>query len=230
MFKAQGWDKILNDGDLVLSQATTTRASTARAHIWGISVYGEYVSVLLQHDMFDGEQASRSRPRSTSSSPTWMPSRRRASRRLRFGASTPAAASAGSLAYTKADDTWVQNYQGLKAPLDTAPLSLCRADHDRLGEQGLHLQGLDRSQGRRRRQSVHLGQGADVRLRHLEPWHFASTIKDFKWGQFLIPTPKYSVGSTGNLWIVPKGSKNPDLAAEFISLTAVAEVPDRARQ
>lgn len=26
-----------------------------------------------------------------------------------------------SLAYTKADDAWVQNYQGLKAPLDGAP-------------------------------------------------------------------------------------------------------------
>jgi raffinose/stachyose/melibiose transport system substrate-binding protein len=48
---------------------------------------------------------------------------------------------------------------------------------------------------------------------------FASTIKDFKWGQFVIPTPKYSVGSTGNLWVVPKGAKNPDLAAEWISLT-----------
>jgi raffinose/stachyose/melibiose transport system substrate-binding protein len=47
---------------------------------------------------------------------------------------------------------------------------------------------------------------------------FASTIKDFKWGQFLVPTPKYSVGSTGNLWVIPKGSKNADLAEEFISL------------
>src|SRR3954453_19400939 len=47
---------------------------------------------------------------------------------------------------------------------------------------------------------------------------FSSTIKDFKWGQFLIPTPKYSVGSTGNLWVVPKGSKNPELAQEWISL------------
>ncbi|MGO7645990.1 hypothetical protein ACC709_36900, partial [Rhizobium ruizarguesonis] len=48
---------------------------------------------------------------------------------------------------------------------------------------------------------------------------FASTIKDFKWGKFVIPTPKYSVGSKGNLWVVPKGSKNPDLAAQWISLT-----------
>ena len=37
------------------------------------------------------------------------------------GASTSGQHLLASLAYTKADDTWISNYQGLKAPLDTAP-------------------------------------------------------------------------------------------------------------
>ena len=39
----------------------------------------------------------------------------------------------------------------------------------------------------------------------------------------MIPTPKFSVGSTGNLWVIPKGSKNPELAKEFISLLLSAK-------
>ena len=49
--------------------------------------------------------------------------------------------------------------------------------------------------------------------------NFSSAIKSFKWSQFLVPTPKYSTASTGNLWIVPKGSKNKELAYDFIGLT-----------
>ncbi len=42
------------------------------------------------------------------------------------GASTSGQHLLASLAYTKADDTWVQNYQGLKAPLDAQPYSMPR--------------------------------------------------------------------------------------------------------
>ncbi len=40
--------------------------------------------------------------------------------------------------------------------------------------------------------------------------NFSANIKDFKWGQFVIPTPKYSVGSTGNLWSSRRAPRTPN--------------------
>src|SRR5262249_36724495 len=42
-YTQQGWDKILNEGDLVLSRYDD-KGIYGSGHIWGISVYGEYVS------------------------------------------------------------------------------------------------------------------------------------------------------------------------------------------
>ncbi len=44
-----------------------------------------------------------------------------------------------------------------------------------------------------------------------------SKISTFKWGKFVFPGTQ-SVGSAGNLFVIPKKGKNPDLAAEFINL------------
>ena len=51
-YKSQGWDKILNEGDLVLSKYDD-KGIYGSGHIYGISVYGEYVSCFYNIDMFD---------------------------------------------------------------------------------------------------------------------------------------------------------------------------------
>lgn len=45
----------------------------------------------------------------------------------------------------------------------------------------------------------------------------AQKITTFKWGKFVFPGTQ-SVGSGGNLFVIPKKGKNPDLAAEFINM------------
>jgi raffinose/stachyose/melibiose transport system substrate-binding protein len=42
-------------------------------------------------------------------------------------------------------------------------------------------------------------------------------ISTFKYGKFVFPGTQ-SVGSAGNLFVIPKKGKNPDLAAEFINM------------
>jgi raffinose/stachyose/melibiose transport system substrate-binding protein len=44
-------------------------------------------------------------------------------------------------------------------------------------------------------------------------------IKDFQLGSFLWPGSPMSAGSSGNIWVVPAGSKNKDLAYDFIDIT-----------
>lgn len=46
-----------------------------------------------------------------------------------------------------------------------------------------------------------------------------STVKDFEWDSFLFPGSDMTLGSSGNLWVVPQGSKNKKLAYDFIDIT-----------
>lgn len=48
---------------------------------------------------------------------------------------------------------------------------------------------------------------------------FQTEITNFQWGTFLWPGNTMSAGSSGNLWVVPKSSKNKQLAYDFIDIT-----------
>ncbi len=55
---------------------------------------------------------------------------------------------------------------------------------------------------------------------------FTDEIKGFDWGTFLFPGSKLSLGSSGNLWVVPEASKNKELAYDFIDITMSPEVQE----
>lgn len=217
-YKSEGWDKILNEGDLVLSKYDD-RGIYGSGHIYGISVYGEYVSTFYNIDMFD--KAGLKPPTTIDE---WVADmevfKKQGITPLALGAvDTSGQHLLASLAYTKADDTWIQNYQGLKAPLDGAPYLYAAQTLVDWVNKGYISKD---STGMKDPDAALLFTSGKAPMYVSGTWNlgsFNSTIKDFKWGQFVIPTPKYSVGSTGNLWVVPKGSKNPDLAAQWISLT-----------
>ncbi len=46
-----------------------------------------------------------------------------------------------------------------------------------------------------------------------------STVKDFQWDTLLFPDSDMALGSSGNIWVVPEGSANKDLAYDFIDIT-----------
>jgi raffinose/stachyose/melibiose transport system substrate-binding protein len=55
---------------------------------------------------------------------------------------------------------------------------------------------------------------------------FEKEIKSFDWDTFLWPGTKMTLGSSGNLWVVPKGTKNKSLAYDFIAITMKKEIQD----
>jgi raffinose/stachyose/melibiose transport system substrate-binding protein len=214
----EGWDKILNAGDLVLSKYDD-KGIYGSGHIWGISVYGEYVSCFYNIDMF--EKAGLKPPTSLEEWEGAMDTfQKQGITPLSLGAiDTSGQHLLASLAYTKADDTWIQNYQGLKAPLDGAPYLFAAQTLLDWVNKGYISKD---STGMKDPDAALLFTTGKAPMYVSGTWNlgnFAATAKGFKWGQFVIPTAKYSVGSTGNLWVIPKGAKNPDLAAEWISLT-----------
>ncbi|SDJ39384.1 extracellular solute-binding protein [Streptomyces indicus] len=48
---------------------------------------------------------------------------------------------------------------------------------------------------------------------------FGTEIKKFDWDTFMWPGSKMTLGSGGNLWVVPEGAKNKELAYDFIDIT-----------
>jgi len=216
-YTAQGWDKILNEGQLTLSRYSDVGVYGSGS-IWGISTYGEYVSAFYNIDMF--EKAGLKVPTTLEELTADFEAFKAAgiTPLALGGADTSGQHVLASLAYTKADDTWVQNYQGLKAPLDTAPFVFAAQTMVDWVAKGYVSKD---STGIKDPDAALQFTSGKAPIYISGTWNlgnFSSTIKDFKWGQFLVPTPKYSVGSTGNLWVIPKGSKNPELAQEWISL------------
>jgi raffinose/stachyose/melibiose transport system substrate-binding protein len=53
---------------------------------------------------------------------------------------------------------------------------------------------------------------------------FEKQIKTFDWDTFLWPGSKMTLGSSGNLWVVPKGSDNKKLAYDFIDITMKKDI------
>jgi raffinose/stachyose/melibiose transport system substrate-binding protein len=52
---------------------------------------------------------------------------------------------------------------------------------------------------------------------------FTTSITDFEWGIFVMPGKTLNTGSGGNLWVVPAGAQNKDLAYDFIDITLSPE-------
>ncbi len=53
---------------------------------------------------------------------------------------------------------------------------------------------------------------------------FGDEIDGFDWGLFPFPGADLSLGSSGNLWVVPERAANKDLAYEFIEITMRPEI------
>ena len=225
----EGWDKILNEGDLVLSKYDD-KGIYGSGHVWGISVYGEYVSCFYNIDMFD--KAGLKVPTTLDEWVADMEAfKKQGMTPLALGAiDTSGQHLLASLAYTKADDTWVQNYQGLKAPLDGAPYLYAAQTLLDWVSKGYISKGLDRHEGSGRRAAVHLGQGAHVRLGHLEPRRLLFDHQGLQVGPVRDPDAEVLGRLDWQPLGHPQGRQEPRPRGRVDQPDAVAEVPDRDGQ
>jgi len=214
--KQRGWDKTLTDGDLVLSRYDQ-KGVFGSGPIYGIAVSGEFVSVFYNEDMFAANNLKV--PTSFDEFVSVMDAfKQKGVTPLAFAAADPEPA-LGTLVNTQIDETWFRNYQALKAPLDPAPyLFAGKTITDWLAKGYVPKD----ASGLKDDDATNLFVSGKSPMYIGGTWKlgtFESSIKDFKWSQFIMPTKQYSTGSTGNLWIVPKGAKNKDLAYDFIGIT-----------
>jgi raffinose/stachyose/melibiose transport system substrate-binding protein len=119
-FKKRGWNKILSEADTQLSKYDQ-RGVFGSGPIVGVPAYGEFVSVFYNTDMFEAAGVK---------TPTNLAEFEAALDVFAKKGVMPLAIAAQdhvalhliyTLALSQADDVWVKNYQGLKAPLDVKP-------------------------------------------------------------------------------------------------------------
>ncbi|MDB5526153.1 MAG: sugar transporter substrate-binding protein [Rhizobium sp.] len=219
--KERGWDKVLTDASNQLSRYDEN-GIYGTGPLIGVANYGEFVSVFYNQDMFKAEGVAV--PKTLAEMETSMDVF------VKKGI-TPIAEAANDypaqhlmylFALSKADNEWVSNFQGLKAPLDEAPFVYAGQKLQEWVKKGYISKD---STGLKAPDMANLFETGKSPMVVTGTWYGAEfgAVKSFKASQFLFPGNKISPASTGNIWVVPKNAKNKDLAYEFIDITLSKE-------
>jgi raffinose/stachyose/melibiose transport system substrate-binding protein len=216
----RGWDKTA--GAALTVGNYDSRGLMGPGKTYGIPSYGEYVSFFYNKDMFAKYGVAE---------PTTMAELEAAFATFKSQGITPLAESAGDypaqhllwgLAVAKADRDWLQGYFGLSAPLDTSPNSPLTQAAQTIADWTAKGYIDKKSTGLKAEDAWDQFRGGKSPVTYAGTWmvgDFKEKIKGFEWGQFLMPGSGISVGSGGNIWVVPSRADNKDLAYDFINLT-----------
>jgi len=125
------------------------------------------------------------------------------------------------LALSKADKQWVDNLQQYKGKVDFHDEAWVYgaetfADWVKKGYVGKDSAGIDAES-----MGVAFMSGKFPMMVSGSWWYgrVQSEVKGFEWDTMLFPGSDLALGSSGNIWVVPEGSENKELAYDFIDIT-----------
>ncbi|MEV5883850.1 extracellular solute-binding protein [Streptomyces sp. NPDC052020] len=216
----RGWDKKIGDS------ASVTARYDAKGEMggdkwYGIPNYGEFVLTYYNDDLFKKHGVAK---------PTDFKSFEAALAKFKAAGITPLA-NAGNdhpaghylylLALSKANDTWVDDYQLYKGEIDFHGSEMAYAvnkykewlDKGYFDKKDVGLKGSDMTeQFVSQKRPIMVGGN----------WWFgglSTDITDFEWSTAPYPGSEKTPGSGGNHWVVPTKAKNKRLAEDFIDIT-----------
>ncbi|MDR7142087.1 extracellular solute-binding protein [Rhizobium sp. BE258] len=215
--KQRGWDKVLSDASNQLSRYDE-KGIYGNGPLIGVANYGEFVSVFYNENMF--KEAGVEVPKTLEEMEKVMDVF------VKKGV-TPIAEAANDypaqhlmylFALSKADPKWVNDFQAIRTPLDTAPFVYAGQKLQEWVKKGYISKD---STGLKAPDMANLFETGKSPMVVTGTWYGAQfgAIKNFKASQFLFPGNVISPASTGNIWVVPKNAKNKDLAYDFIDIT-----------
>ncbi|WP_237771184.1 ABC transporter substrate-binding protein [Kribbella sp. ALI-6-A] len=222
---SRGWDKMLSPS-LQTTARYDEKGVMGSGSWFGVPNYGEYVMVYYNKDLFRqyGVAVPKTLDELTKAMDTFVA--KKVTPLGMAGAEYPAGQLYYQLALSKADRSFVDNYQLYKGPVsfDSDPLKYGAdtfrewVDKGYVSKQSASLKAED--------MGTAFIAGKTPMIVSGSWWHgrFASEIKKFQWGTFLFPGNKLNAGSSGNLWVVPEQSKNKKLAYDFIDITMRPEI------
>jgi raffinose/stachyose/melibiose transport system substrate-binding protein len=215
--KQRGWDKVLSDASNQLSRYDE-KGIYGNGPLIGVANYGEFVSVFYNENLF--KEAGVEVPKTLEEMEKVMDVF------VKKGV-TPIAEAANDypaqhlmylFALSKADPKWVNDFQAIRTPLDTAPFVYAGQKLQEWVKKGYISKD---STGLKAPDMANLFETGKSPMVVTGTWYGAQfgAIKNFKASQFLFPGNVISPASTGNIWVVPKNAKNKNLAYDFIDIT-----------
>jgi raffinose/stachyose/melibiose transport system substrate-binding protein len=215
----RGWDKKLSAGVKTTSQYDTNGVMGS-GKWYGVPNYAEYTMVFYNKDLFKKYKIAEPKTfgELTAAMDTFVA--KGITPLANGGAEYPAQQYLYQLALSKADRSWVDKYELYKGKTDFHDAAWTYgaetfADWVKKGYIGKKSTGVKAEDA-----GVSFIQGKSPILFSGSWWYgrFKSDAK-FDWGTFLWPDTGLTLGSGGNLWVVPKGAKNKELAYDFIDIT-----------
>ncbi len=216
----RGWDKILSPSIQTTCLYDPNTGIMGSGNLYGVTDYGEFVMLYYNQDMFTKYNISVP----TTADQLYAAADAFVAKGITpfatAGAEYPAQQIFYMLALSKADRTFVTNYQLLKGidfhgPEFTYGATEMAAwvQKGYISKSAVSMKAQDMQNAWQAGTNPMLMGGS---------WLFGglqSANLPFKWSVELWPGNKISPGSGGNLWAIPAGSKNKDLAYDFIDIT-----------
>jgi len=218
--KKYGWDKLLPSSAALYGQYTDGIMGSGK--LYGVPSYGEYVSIFYNKDLFakygvnvPTTMAELESAMSTFKSKGVIPMQL-------GGAGYQIVHLTYALTVAEADQAWVSCFQLFKCKSGSASFTSgpAKTGIDRVAKwvkAGYFEPNVSGVSPDDAVLAFQKGDGAMVMGGSWLDQGMWDNVKAFKYGKFLVPG-KLSVGSAGNLLVIPSRSKQKDLAAEFINL------------
>jgi raffinose/stachyose/melibiose transport system substrate-binding protein len=224
-YEKYGWGDKLADSIATTAQYSDQGVMGSGSY-YGVPNYGEFVFMYYNEDMFADAGIE---------IPTSIEEIEAAAQQFADAGVTPFAESVQEyplgqlwyqLALSKADRSFVDNYQLYAGPVDWQGPEISYgtetvADWVDKGFISTDVTGLTAEDA-----GLQFING-DVPMFYSGSWwygRFLDDISDFKMGIANWPSTELTPGSGGNMWVVPVGSKQPELAEMFIDITMRPEV------
>lgn len=220
-----GWDEKLADS-LATTAKYDERGIMGSGNWFGVPNYGEYVEMYYNKDMF--AKYGLEVPTTQAELETVMQAfvDKGVTPLAQAGAEYPLGQLFYQLALTKADRSWIDDYQLYTNPVDWNDAALTYAadtlksytDKGFISKNSTGLKAEDMGTAFISGEYPMMFSGS---------WWYGRVTEeagDMNWGTFLFPGATYSPGSSGNIWVVPENAKNKDLAYKFIDITMRPEI------
>lgn len=220
----RGWDKKLGAGVQTTSRYDTNGVMGS-GKWYGIPDYAEYTMIFYNKDLFEkyGVAEPKTFDELTAAMDAFVA--KGVTPLANAGAEYPAQQYVYQLALSKADRSWVDAYELYQGKTDFHDAAWTYgattfADWVKKGYIGKSSSGAKAEDA-----GLAFIQGKNPLLFSGSWWYgrFKAENK-FAWGTMLWPGSNLTLGSGGNLWVVPKGSRNKDLAYDFIDITLSPEI------
>ncbi|KUN28352.1 sugar ABC transporter substrate-binding protein [Streptomyces antibioticus] len=216
---SRGWDKKLSASVRTVS-LYDTNGIMGSGKWYGVPNYAEYTMVYYNKDLFKkyGIAEPKTFDELTAAMDKFV--QNKITPLANAGAEYPAQQYLYQLALSKADRAWVDSFQLYKGKNDFHDPAWTYAADTFADWVKKGYIAKTSSSTKAEDAGVSFIQGKSPILFSGSWWYgrFIDEVK-FDWGTFLWPGSNLSPGSGGNIWVVPKGAKNKELAYDFIDIT-----------